>query len=128
MPTAERAQGGASSPATGVLERPQATGGSPLQCELSLEGSIQARFEAFHRENPEIYRKLVRLARFMRTRGMRHASLDYLYHVLRWRVFLETKQDCGRKLNDHFTSRYARLIEDQEPDLHGFFSKRGLRS
>lgn len=101
---------------------------SPLQAELPFEGGIQARFERFHHEHPEVYRKIVRLAQFMKREGVRHSSIDYVYHILRWRVFLKTRKHYGFKLNDHFTSRYARLIEEREPELKGFFSKRGLRA
>jgi hypothetical protein len=97
------------------------------QCELPLEAGIQARFEAFHRDNPDVFRQLVRIAKEMKRRGMRCSSLDYLLHILRWNTFRRTGKD-GFKLNDHFTSRYARLIEDTVPELRGFFHTRGLRS
>ena len=34
----------------------------------------------------------------------------------------------GFKLNNNFTSRYARLIEREHPELRGFFRKRRLRA
>jgi hypothetical protein len=99
-----------------------------LQCELGLLGGIQARFEEFHRLNPNIYRALVRLARYHVRHGVKRFSIDYLYHALRWQ---ETHRTQGReyhKFNDHFTSRYARLIEEQELDLRGCFTTRKLRA
>ena len=98
------------------------------QCELDLVGGIQIRFERFHRENPQIYRALVRLARYHLGHGVSRVSIDYLYHVLRWRIFKETRGREWHKLNDHFTSRYARLIEQQERDLRGRITLRKLRS
>ena len=106
----------------------QIAGGSALQCELSLETGIQARFEAFHEANPHIYRNLVWLAREHVLAGVHRLSIDYLYHVIRWRMFVETRSPELFKLNDHFTSRYARLIEGREPDLRGLFACRRLRS
>jgi hypothetical protein len=97
------------------------------QGELALEGGIQASFERFHRENPDVYRQLVRIAREMKRRGKSRGSMDHLLHILRWNTFRKTGDD-GFKLNDHFTSRYARLIEQCNPELRGFFRTRGLRS
>ena len=99
-----------------------------LQRELALEGGIQARFELFHHENPHVYRHLVYLARQHVRFGVKRLSIDYLYHVVRWRMFLKTKGSELFKLNDHFTSRYARLIETCNPDLRGLFHNRRLRS
>ena len=106
----------------------QVAGGSALQCELSLAPGIQSRFEAFHRANPHVYRHLVWLARQHLRAGVKRLSIDYLYHVVRWRMFLKTRGRELFKLNDHFTSRYARLIEEREPDLRGLFHNRHLRS
>jgi hypothetical protein len=99
-----------------------------MQGELPLAGSIQADFELFHRTNPQIYRALVRLARYHVGGGVSRVSIDYLYHILRWRMFLKTRGKEWHKLNDHFTSRYARLMEQQERDLRGRITMRKLRT
>jgi len=91
-------------------------------------GGIQGRFEAFDREHPEIYRALVRLARSNVRMGLERFSIDYLFHILRWRTLRRSRGAEDFRLNDHFTSRYARLIERREPDLRGCFSLRGLRA
>jgi hypothetical protein len=106
----------------------QVAGGSAVQCELSLAPGIQTRFEAFHQANPHVYRHLVYLARLHARHGVKRLSIDYLYHAVRWRMFLKTRSTELFKLNDHFTSRYARLIEDLNPDLRGLFANRHLRS
>jgi hypothetical protein len=106
----------------------QVAGGSAVQCELSLVPGIQARFEAFHRENPHVYRHLVDLARAYVRRGMTRLSIDHLFHLVRWTMHVQTGGPELFKLNDHFTSRYARLIEECEPDLRGLFHNRHLRS
>lgn len=51
-----------------------------------------------------------------------------IWEVMRWQMFLATKDPSGFKLNDHYTSRYARLIMKQEPDLDGLFELRALRT
>lgn len=89
---------------------------------------IQARFETFHQSNPEVYTQLVRLARELKAKGYSRYSIDALCHVVRWDMALKTDGNDGYKLNDHWTSRYARLIMASEPDLAGFFKVKPLRS
>ena len=92
--------------------------------------SIQEAFEEFHAANPHVYDALVRLARQCRARGRRRVGIELLFAVLRWEEFMTTddpSQDTF-KLNDHYTSRYARLILQREPDLEGIFEVRTLRS
>lgn len=100
------------------------------QCELVLDGGIQAHFEQFHRDRPDIYETLVWLARYHVQHGLKRVSMDHLFHLVRWRAWLKVRGrvDHMVKLNDHYTSRYVRLVEQQEPDLRGVFECRDLRS
>lgn len=92
---------------------------------LSLFGdSIQERFERFHDENPQVYATLVKLARGYAARGERR-GIKHLWEVARYMRWLETDGDPF-KLNNDFTSRYARKIMAREPDLAGFFDLREL--
>lgn len=101
----------------------------PLQPSLfdAPRTRLDARFAAFHEANPHVYTLLVRLARRAKRRGLRRCSVKTLFEVARWLLQLRTKGDPFR-LNNSFTSRYARLIEQREPDLRGFFETRSLRS
>ena len=90
-------------------------------------GSPDAQFLTFHEANPHVYRELVRLARELRDAGHRHYSIKGLYEVLRHRWSLRTRGEVV-KLNNNYTSRYARLIMAQEPDLKRFFSTREMAS
>jgi hypothetical protein len=88
---------------------------------------LQARFEAFHAENPHVYAVLVRLAREARAVGHERVGIATLFEVARWQISMSTS-DPDFKLNNSFRSRYARLIMEQEPDLAGIFETRELRS
>ena len=90
--------------------------------------TIDERFSEFHANNPGVYDELVALARRARARGHRRLGIELCFGALRWNRMVETTGENGFKLNDHFTSRYARLIMAQEPDLAGFFETRVLRS
>jgi hypothetical protein len=91
--------------------------------------AIDVRFDEFHREHPEVYRLIVRLCRKLRHAGRTHYSIDAILHRVRWHYDVNAKRPGEPfKLNDHFTSRYARLVMRQEPDLSDFFETRKLRA
>ena len=93
-----------------------------------MSGTIEERFIEFHRNNPHVYTELVVLARDAHRRGYRRIGIELLFAAIRWRRMMRTTADeYGFKLNDHFTSRYARLIMTREPDLDGIFAVRTLR-
>ncbi len=91
--------------------------------------SIEERFATFHAANPPVYTELVALARQAHRRGYRRIGIELLFGALRWRRMMATTADAyGFKLNDHFTSRYARMIMAREPDLADLFATRTLRT
>ena len=89
--------------------------------------TIQERFEEFHRLNPWVYDRLVKLARELHAKGMKHLGINMLWEVLRWQFYQQTTDPNSRwHMNDHYPSRYARRIMDTEPDLKGVFETRKL--
>jgi hypothetical protein len=105
--------------------------GSGLSAEqLSLlydERTLDEKFAAFHKAHPEVYKKLVGLAREVRGAGHEHCSIDFLMHRLRWYYHIELKTKEAFKVNNSYSSRYARYIMQFEPDLVGMFEVRKLR-
>lgn len=94
------------------------------QLLLLFDGTTAQRFEIFHRENPHVYRTLVRLAReWIERTGQRRVGIKSLYEVARWQIQMETS-DAAFKLDNTFTAYFARLIDEQEPDLSGLFEFR----
>lgn len=91
---------------------------------------IEARFNAFHSANPKVYAKLVELARKAKARGFQRYSIDGLFHLVRWHYNIEIQREPRDEfeLNNDFTSRYSRLIMEQEVDLADFFETRVLKS
>lgn len=89
--------------------------------------SITARFHAYHKANPHVYRTLVTMCRKWRSRHGREAKLSIktLFEVMRWEFNMSIKPGAEPwKLNNDFTSHYARLIMDCNPDLEGIFELR----
>ena len=100
--------------------------GAPRQLAL-LADPIDTRFLEFHHSNPAVYSVLVSLARQWKEAGHERCSMDMLFHLLRWQYGVKTTGDQF-VLNDHWTSRYSRLISANEPDLAGMFTTRTLRN
>lgn len=97
--------------------------------QYSREHSINVRWAQFHSEHPEVYVELVRLARQAKAVGRQRIGVRMLWEVMRWNFALQRgSTEDEFKLNDHYPSRYARLIMRSEPDLAEIFEVRELRS
>jgi len=91
--------------------------------------TIQTRFNRFHHQHPEVYAHLVNLTReAIYTFGRTKVGIKQLFEVLRWERMIAGLPSDGEafKLNNNYTSRYARLIMTTEPDLTGVFELREL--
>lgn len=96
---------------------------------LVSQRSIDQRFRDFHAENPGVYDELVKMARQIQARGYTRIGIELIWSAYRWNRMMRSGPDeYGFKLNDHFRSRYARLIMVQEPDLANLFHIRTLRT
>lgn len=88
---------------------------------------LEEQFWEFHAANPDVYRQLRDLALDMSRRGIRRYGMKGLFEVLRWHHALRTHDPDGFKLNNNYTSFYARLLMDREVALVGFFELRTQR-
>lgn len=89
--------------------------------------SINAVFKRFHAANPQVYDKLVELAELAQRSG-RFVGIKMLWEVMRWDLTIKTDAGEDFKLNNNYTSRYVRLIQQQRPDLAEMFHTRTLRA
>ncbi len=91
--------------------------------------TIQERFERFHHLNPWVFEALERLAADWVARGRVRGAIGMLWEVLRWHHARATADRPGEyKLNDHYRSRYARLLLGRHPEWGEFFELRKLRA
>lgn len=90
--------------------------------------SLDDRFAAFHAAHPEVYDELRKLAVTAKHRGRDRLGMKMLFEVLRWQRILAGLPAEGEefKLNNNYTSRYARLLMEQTPELAGMFETREL--
>lgn len=88
--------------------------------------AFYAAAAAFYAANPIVYTTLRRLARQALHKGQPKCGIRMLWEVMRWEFMLATTDPSGAdfKLNDHYTSWYARQLMANEPDLAGFFEIR----
>lgn len=84
-------------------------------------------FLLFHQTNPDIYDMIVAFAREAKQAGAKTYGIGMIWEVLRWHYRITLRRD-DFKLNNNHRSHYARLVEEREPDLKGFFEMRQLRS
>lgn len=88
---------------------------------------MDAKFWKYHEENPEIFERLVEMTKAAKARGRKHVGMKMMFEVIRWEQSLTAKSDIF-KINNNYTSRYARLITDTYPELYGMFETRRIRS
>lgn len=97
--------------------------------ETAINPTITEQFDAFHATNPVVLLELVDLADEILSHGYTRGSIKMLFEVLRWERMLETDDPSSDfKLNNNYTSHYARLIVREYPRFEGFFETRNLRS
>lgn len=100
---------------------------SPLrEIDLPAEATIAERFAEFHRINPHVADALETLAAQWLARHQR-VGTKALMERLRWESGIATEGDAYR-LNNSFTSHYARLLIDRHPEWADAIETRVLRA
>lgn len=95
--------------------------------EMPKDATLEERFWAFHKRNPQVYDELLDLARRQVQAGRSRLEINQLFAVLRYRYSLQTEGD-DYKLNNDYRACYARLLMGRELQLlGGKFAVRSLR-
>ena len=89
--------------------------------------SIDVRFAEFHAANEWVYSALRGMALTAKREGHR-VGIRCLWETFRWTHRQRIDSEETFRCNDHFPSRFARLLMEREPELAGFFETRGLRA
>jgi hypothetical protein len=85
---------------------------------------IDRAFLTFHTNNPQILEMIVRYTRQLKGKGHTIFGMKAIFERIRWDYAIGTElsvDDKGFKISNDYTSRYARMVESQHPDLRGFF-------
>lgn len=87
--------------------------------------TVEERFEAYHAENPHVYQQFKTFALQSAARRPRF-SARAIFHRMRWQSMIEGNDEF--KINNNYSPYYARMFEDEYPDMEGFFEKRKVQS
>jgi hypothetical protein len=93
--------------------------------------STESRFEAFHKEHPEVFAELARLAfEEINDKNQSRVGIRCLWEVTRYNLRIKARDTGGSgfKLNNDYHSRYARKLVETYPALRPFFEFRRQRS
>jgi hypothetical protein len=94
-----------------------------LPGNLRKKESITAKFNRFHQRNPHVYHLIVDISKRMKRSGIRKFGMKGVFEYLRWQYSMQTQGERYR-LNNIYTSIYARLVMETEVELKGFFETR----
>lgn len=99
--------------------------------------AIQTAFEEFHKANPHVYSMFKKEMQKAIKAGKTQVSSKQIIGTLRWNkhfiteektLFNDINQAVAFKINDAYTSRYARLFAKDFPDYAKFLKIKSLRS
>lgn len=89
--------------------------------------SIQEKFNKFDEENPIVYSLFKKQVFRAISKRKSKVSAKTILGFIRWEVQLQTTGDVY-KINDVFTSRYARKFSEEFEQYKDIFNFRTLRS
>lgn len=110
-------------------QQPQLPPGIPEneQARLRDGPSLDERFEAFHAAHPWVFEALEELTTQWVAAGGGQIGIKALFEQLHWSSLHITNGEPLR-LNNNYTSRYARLLCARHPEWAGMFQVRILRT
>lgn len=109
-----------------------APSGAPLQPDLlgwkPPTAEEQAKFDAFDAANPRVWQLFVRFTQERIRLGFRHYSADAILHRVRWDTDTVADDGSGFKINNNWTSFYARKWAAAYPQQADFFRRRRAKA
>ncbi len=91
--------------------------------------SIQERFEHFDHAHPEIYEAFRTIAQDLFQRGREHYGSKAILEVIRYhRILSGLDENEPFKINNNYSSRYARKLIGEDERFAQFKETRELRS
>jgi len=93
-----------------------------------IDDPIQHAFEGFHGSHPEVYELFKRFAWELRNAGQKRIGAKAVWERLRYETQVNPERYSGFKLNNNFTSRYARRLIADDPSFRSLIEVRRLQS
>ena len=107
-------------------DRPLSQRGLRQPTLISAEDKAEIAFRAYHHANPHIFACFRDLAMRLYRAGVRHYGSKAIWEAMRYEFAIRAHGE-SLHLNNNYTSRYARLLMEQDARFDGFFSVRQLR-
>jgi hypothetical protein len=79
-------------------------------------------FQKYHEENPKIYNEFKSLAKMLISRNYKRIGAKQIFEYIRFQTMISGND--GYKLNNSYTSDYARLFKEEYPHWAGYFQTR----
>jgi hypothetical protein len=96
---------------------------------IRFKQTLDDKFFQYHDNNPHVFKLFVRFAREAKNAGFKHYGMHTIMHRVRWHINVETNDEDGYKMNNNYSSRYARLLMQKHPEeFEGFFNLRKLQT
>ena len=87
---------------------------------------MRTSFKQYHLDNPQVYSEFKRLAFQLINRGYIRLGSKQIFEVIRWQTMVSGNDKF--KVNNNYTSDYARMFELDYPIYSGYFTKRLCKS
>lgn len=100
-------------------------GSTRARASAKDDRTIAERFEEYLRDNPHIWAEFCRMARTLKDRGVEHYGAKSIFEAIRYHTVLAGND--GFKVNNVFSSRFARKLMAEQPEFSGFFELRELQ-
>lgn len=107
-------------------DRPLSQRGIRQPILISAEDKAEIAFRRYHHDNPHIFAAFRTLALRLYRAGVTHYGAKALMEIVRYETIIRARTE-PLKINNNHTSRYARLLMEQDSRFDGFFSVRELR-
>lgn len=95
---------------------------------LFYQRRIDAAFERFHGERPEVFKWFKHYADVYKKRGFKRISADFLLHIVRHHIAIEKSANEFVKINNSYSPLYARKLMSEDERFKDFFETRQRKS
>jgi hypothetical protein len=93
-----------------------------------MKKTLDEKFFEYHHKNPHIYYLFEKFAREIKRSGQARYSMRTIMHRVRWHIDVDTIGENQFKMNNDYSSRFARLLVRLNPEFAGFFRMRKLKT
>ena len=90
--------------------------------------SLESKFWTYHKANPQVFNLFKHFANEARSKGYAQYSAKAIFERVRWEVSVNTNDPEKFKMNNNYTSRYARLLITSDPSFADFFRNREMKT